>query len=232
MEGKEALAALAFLKVKIRNRSVANQIAKALQSAADKAGVTPEELEEMSVPEYGMTGIGLLEVPLGEFTARLSVEGTNKTSLDWLKKDGTEQKSIPAAIKADFAEELNGIRASAKEIQKMLPALRERIDSSYLLEKSWLYSVWLERYRDHPLTGTLARRLIWRFANGGETKDLIFHNGAYHDSKGDTHELPVEESVQVSLWHPLAGEPDEALAWRRWLEDNSPSNRHIARFTS
>ena len=43
----------------------------------------------------------------------------------------------------------------------MLPAQRERIDSLFLLQKRWPLETWRQRYLDHPLVGTIARRLIW-----------------------------------------------------------------------
>ena len=42
----------------------------------------------------------------------------------------------------------------------MLPAQSERLDSLFLLQKQWSAAVWRERYLNHPLVGTLARRVF------------------------------------------------------------------------
>ncbi len=221
LEGADALAQLALLKVKIRNRGVQNQIAKALQIAADREGVTTDELEEMSVPEYGLTDIGVLEEALGGFTARLSIVGSNSTKLEWLKADGKVQKSVPAVVKNDYSGELKELRSTAKDIQKMLPAIRERIDNFYLQQRSWTYSVWCERYLNHPLVGFFARRLIWLFENKGETFTVFFHAGKWVDHHGNEVEALSENAkdFSVRLWHPLDEATSEVLAWRDWIEE-------------
>lgn len=220
-EGADALAQLALLKVKIRNRGTQNQIAKALQIAADREGVTTDELEEMSVPEYGLTDIGVLEEAMGDFTARLSIVGSNSTKLEWLKVDGKVQKSVPAAVKNDYSGELKELRSTAKDIQKMLPAIRERIDNFYLQQRSWAYSVWCERYLNHPLVGFFARRLIWLFENKGETFTVFFHAGKWVDHHGNEVEALSEnaKNFSVRLWHPLDEDTSEVLAWRNWIEE-------------
>ncbi|MFJ8504619.1 DUF4132 domain-containing protein [Streptomyces avermitilis] len=43
----------------------------------------------------------------------------------------------------------------------MLSAQSERLDRLFLARRTWAYDVWRERYLDHPLVGTLARRLLW-----------------------------------------------------------------------
>ncbi len=43
----------------------------------------------------------------------------------------------------------------------MLSAQAERLDRQFLARRSWPYATWRERYLDHPLVGTLARRLLW-----------------------------------------------------------------------
>lgn len=221
-EGMGSLAQLAMLKVKIKNRSTQNQIAKALQVAAEREGVTTDELEEMSVPEYGLTEIGVLEETMGDFTARLSIVGSNSIELEWVKADGKIQKSIPAAVKSNFADELKELRATAKDIQKMLPAVRERIDGFYLQQRSWPFSIWRERYLDHPLVGFLARRLIWSLEKNGKTVSAIFHEGQFVDQHGKPVETPkdADEKTVVRLWHPLDSDTPDILAWRNWLEEH------------
>src|SRR5262249_60597576 len=82
------------------------------------------------------------------------------TEVPGLKPNGKAQRSVPAAVKKAHAEDLKELKAVAKDIEKMLPAQRERIDGLFLPQKSWPLAVWRERYLDHPLVGTLARRII------------------------------------------------------------------------
>jgi len=71
---------------------------------------------------------------------------------------------------------------------------------------------WRERFLDHPLVGTLTRRLIWHF----DDILAIPHNGEIVDV--DDRVFSPKTGAVVSLWHPLRSTPAQVLAWREWLE--------------
>ena len=135
----------------------------------------------MGVPAYGLSDVGRLAKAVGDFTAVLTVIGTHSTKLIWLGPGGKPQKSVPAAVKEDHAGELKELSVAAKDIEKMLPAQRNRIDNLFLSRKSWPYGIWRERYLDHPLVGTLARRIISRFRTGKKGSAGIYHDGQLVD---------------------------------------------------
>lgn len=215
----EAVAQLALLKVRVKFGTAQKEIEKALNATAARVGILREDLEEMSVPAYGLTDVGIRSEQFGDFTAELVIAGGVSTELRWKRADGKPQKSTPAAVKEQFAADLKELSQAAKDIQKMLPAQRERLDQLFLAQKSWPLATWRERYFDHPLIGTLARRLIWRFTQGDRTVDAVWHDGAIRDVAETVLDwLKPETSVQI--WHPLAGNVDEVLAWRRWFESH------------
>ncbi len=219
MPGRDAVGQLAVLKVRTRFRTAQKGIEKALNATAERIGIPREELEEMSVPAYGLTDVGLLEEEMGDFTAELRVTGTSTTQLLWRKADGKTQKSVPATVKADHADDLKDLKGAAKDIQRMLPAQRERLDGLFLAEKTWPLATWRERYLDHPLVGTLARRLIWCFSEKGKRSTGIFLDGKLVDQKGEPLES-LEADTEVSLWHPIDRELEEIIGWREWLEQH------------
>lgn len=220
MQCRDALAQLAFLKVKIKFGTALKEIDKALTAAAEREGLPREEIEEMAVPGYGLTEIGKRIEQLGDFRAELVVTGTTSTELRWFKPDGKQQKSVPAAVKEHHAEDLKELKAAAKDIEKMLPAQRDRIDQLYMEQKTWAYSTWAERYLSHPLVGTLARRLIWEFDQGEKRPRLAatWLDGQLVDSAAKAVEVD-EASAIVSLWHPIDRSTDDVLAWRKFFEE-------------
>src|SRR5262249_48927203 len=109
-----AVGQLALLKVKVKFGSAQKEIGKAFNAAAERAGLPREELEEMSVPTYGLTDVGVCEEQMGEFTARLSVTGTTTTELAWVRADGKTQKGVPASVKEGFKDDLKELQAAAK----------------------------------------------------------------------------------------------------------------------
>jgi hypothetical protein len=213
-----ALGQLALLKVKIKAGSAQKEIDKALQAAAERLGVPREEIEEMATPTYGLVGVGRLSESLGEFTAELAVGDSNKCEVVWRKSDGKIQKSVPAAVKIQHAEQLKDLKATAKDIEKMLPAQRDRLDGLFLDRKAWSITAWRERYFDHPLMGTIARRIIWRFTVDGESFDGIGLDGRIVNVDDEPLELVDHPDSRVELWHPIGRPLDDVLAWRGWLE--------------
>lgn len=214
-----AIGHLAVLKSRIKGNSVQAVIGKALDKAASRSGLTRDEIEEMSVPTFGLTEVGYMSESLGDYSAVISVKGTDEVSLSWLGPADKTIKSTPSAVKEKFAEDLKELTQSVKDIRQMLSAQRDRIDSIYLEQKSWSYDTWRERYLDHPLVGTIARRLIWRFTDAGGSTSAIWYEKGLVTAFGE----PVDpaEATTVELWHPLHEATDDVLQWREFLEEHS-----------
>ncbi len=218
MPGMDGVGQLALLKVRVKFGTAQKGIEKALIATADRVGIPRDELEEMSVPTYGLTDVGARSEQLGDVTAEVCVAG-RKPELRWLKADGKPQKSVPAAVKKDFAEELKEIKQSVKDIEKMLPAQAARIEQCYLQQKQWPFGVWRQRYPDHPLVGTLARRLIWKFSKKGQQTSAIWRDDQFVDRKDKAVDW-VGNACTVQLWHPLDEDTDTITGWRDWLMEH------------
>jgi hypothetical protein len=221
--GQDSLAQLAMLKVKVKFIPAQKAIDKALNAAAAREGLPREEIEELAVPSYGLTDVGLLEEPMGDFTARLSVRGVGDSELIFVRKDGKLVKSVPAAVKASHAEELKDLKLAMKDIASMLPAQKDRIDAMFLDDKSWAFGVWRERYLDHPLIGVLARKLIWSICDTPQEKNapwrsVTWLDGSLVNARGEAVAINAASAV-VRMWHPIGSTQDEVLEWRQFFED-------------
>jgi hypothetical protein len=217
MPGTAGVEQLALLKIKVKFGTAQRGIEAALARAAKRAGLPQDEIEEMSVPVYGMQEVGTRREQLGDFAAELVVTGTNSAELRWTGPNGKRQSSVPQAVKERHAEELKELSGAVKDIRKMLPAQRDRIENLYLEQKSWPLPLWRERYLDHPLVGTIARRLIWKFTDGGNVSTGIWHGGRIVGSDGSA--LSPEETTLVELWHPIDEPAEKVLAWRDFLAE-------------
>jgi hypothetical protein len=215
LEHEAAVTQLAYLKSRVTFKTTLKQIEKALRVAADRAGVSKEDLEEMSVPTFGLDSGGKRVEHFGEARAELSVLN-GEVKLTYFNAKGKQVKAPPASVKQDFADELKELKASVKDIGKMLSATAVRIEKHHLSQKTWEFEVWLERYIHAPLVAAVAKRLIWRFSWDDVHVAGVWHDGSLKDVQG--HALDVPASATVSLWHPLDATTDELLAWRDWLQ--------------
>jgi hypothetical protein len=168
----------------------------------------------MGVPSYGLEEVGRRRETFanGEFAANLRVDGRD-VELTWSRvADGKVLKSVPAKVKSEHKDELKELQQSVKDVAGMLPAQAERIDSLFLAQKTWPAAQWRERYLDHPLVGTISRRLIW-IVDGRPVTWL-------RDGLVDVEDKPVPLTgdATVALWHPIDRPGDEVLAWRALLQ--------------
>ncbi|KOU62821.1 hypothetical protein ADK57_23800 [Streptomyces sp. MMG1533] len=209
IDSEPALAELARLATRVTYKNTAKLLDSALEARAVALGLSREEIEELAVPTYGLTEVGRAEYRLGEATALLEVHGT-KALLMWRNATGKPVRTAPASVRRDHADELKDLKAAAKDVDKMLSAQAERLDRQFLARRTWPYDAWRERCLDHPLVGTLARRLLWTV--DGTT--VGYAEGELRTLTDD----PVREGREVRLWHPVGHEPAEIVAWRDWLE--------------
>jgi len=215
---EEAVGQLAILKVRIKFGTAQKGIEKALAITADRVGIPREELEEMSVPTYGLSEVGRRQDKFGAYTGEILISNSDVV-VHWKDDGGKQIKSCPAALKVEFADELKDFKQSLNDIDKMIPAQAARIEQTYLQQKDWAFSIWYERYHEHPLVGAIARRLIWRFDDGKQQASGIFHSSKFVDSQNNC--IPwLSDTTRVTLWHPLHESQDTILQWRHWLMEN------------
>lgn len=215
IEGDTALTALAMLKVRVQFLPAQKGIAKALQSTAERAGLSTDELEEIGVPAFGMEDVGIRREVLGDYQCKLVILPVTGAQLQWQSLDGKSLKSIPKAVRENHGDELRDLKRVSNDVNKMLVAQKQRLDSLYVQNRDWLFNDWRCHYLDHPLIGTLARRLIWHIKDGVTEQLICWHDGALQAICDSNPKF--SDSAKVRLWHPMQSEPQTILAARDWL---------------
>ena len=215
MGGKESIGPLTLMKARVKFGKAEIAIEKGLAEAAERIGIRRDELDELSVPAYGLDGTGGRREKIGDYTAVLRVD--SGVTLRWQRGDGQPLKTTPASLKKDYSGELKDLQNSVKAIGLALSTQRQRLDGLYLNRKSWPFDEWCERYRDHPLIGAVSRKLIWRFNRDGTTTDGVWLGGGMigHD---EVELKRLNKKTTVTLWHPLDSHVADVLAWRAWLD--------------
>ncbi|MFH8385897.1 DUF4132 domain-containing protein [Kitasatospora sp. NPDC018058] len=211
LDGEDGLAQLAVLTTRVTYKGTVKELDKALRDRAAALGLSRAEIEELAVPSYGLTDIGGRVEWFGEARVELVVEGS-RARQTWYNEVGRAVKTPPAVVRREHADQLKEFKASVKDLEKMLTAQSERLDRQFLARRSWRYGPWRQRLVDHPLVGTLARRLIWTV----DGTACAWLDGALRTVTGD--ELAPAADASVELWHPVACPPESVLAWRAVLE--------------
>jgi hypothetical protein len=214
MPGTHGAAQLERVRLGVKQPTYARGIERALDEAAARAGMTRDDLAELTVPDFGLEQ-GRRAVPVGEATAELCVAGLD-VALTWRDAHGSARKAEPAEVKRAHQGEMKELKRLREDIARMLAAQRDRIERLPLAERTWSLADWRARYLDHPLIGGLARRLIWRFTYGTRVLDGAWRDGRLVDSADQP--LDLSPAARVALWHPVYAEASAVLAWRTSLE--------------
>jgi hypothetical protein len=215
--GIHGVAQLGRLKTRVKLAQALRLIDKALSDAAARAGLSMNELLELGVPTCGLDANGVFERQLGEFTARIGLDGHGGVVLSWIRNDGKVQASVPADVKQSHAEDLEAIKVQVRDIATLLPAQALRIETMMMEPRDIRIDALRERYIDHGLVGRAARRLIWSLGTNdeGAWTSGIFDGERFVDHRGQT--ITMDRVTRARLWHPLGRPPVEVLAWRRFI---------------
>jgi len=223
MPGGVGVAHLSRLAGKVRYASGRGQVERALNTAAERAGQSRADIEELAVPDFGLDRQGVRRLQLGEHTAELAIRA-GEVSLGWLKPDGKRQKSVPKAVKEGHAEALKALKKQAKELKELLEGQAGRLQRLWLEDRRLPLGALRARYLEHPVVGQLARRLLWAVEDpGGGTTEVIWRDGRLVTLGGEPLSLP--EEAEARLWHILDIDTDDEaqlqrlLVWRDHLDE-------------
>lgn len=217
-KGLAGVGHLSRLKLKIKQNNTKKLIIKYIDEASEKLGISSTEIEELSIPDYGLD-LGKKEYSFDDYRLTIEIEELGKVTSSWVKPDASLQKTVPTFVKnsAKLKEKLKTAKAEIAQIKKNLTSQRDRIDRSYLENRIWTYEKFQTYYLDHGLIGFISRRLIWQFKQEHHFVSAIYIQNEWQDIDGNTIDW-ITNTTEVRLWHPIYTKTDEVLSWRNKLE--------------
>ena len=212
---QEGVPRLMSLQNKVNNKTVLKSIEKYIKEAAKNGGLSADNIEEISIPNYGMSQVGVLVMNFGEVRATTTFLSANKNETTW-NNNGKAQASVPTAVGTEFVAELKAYKNTIKEIEQLLPSQRNRLENQYLAPVSWTYKDWFSLYISHPVMGILSQKLIWNFEINGKNQQAIYQNNYFENVDGEP--ITIDETeTKVTLWHPIDFDANYVFKWRNYL---------------
>ncbi|WP_335970665.1 DUF4132 domain-containing protein [Streptomyces sp. CA2R106] len=208
-------------------------LVRTVKKTATRLKVPPHQLEERTVPTHGIGPDGtLLLGPIGRgavwmnvhYEAVLTVSAAGRLTVDWIDVQGdgtTTRTSAPFRSPNGFKDRylshnVDATRHLAGRIEETLSAERRRLYGLRRENRLWPYADWARHYRDHPLTGILARALVWEYESEDGTWTAALPRPAGCLAL-DGHTLAVADTARVRLWRPEPASPAEVDAVRAFL---------------
>lgn len=199
---KDAVAQLARLRSSVKQQGLQKQIGRALDTIAQWDEVSTFDLLESSVPRFDLDEGGRKSFGAGDVTAVISVDDAGEVAVRWRDAEGREHRVAPRRSQHDRAA-VAAVRSETKRIAKALAAERSRLEELFAADSTWPIERWWPLYVAHPLTGALARRLIWQVEADGSRRFSAI-------AGADTRELRIRRRNYET--RRLAGPPRSPVA--------------------
>ena len=218
----EATHALAHLNRRVKDKSVAKLVDKALTSAGKKNGLSLEDIKEISVQDFGVEQDGQRLEKVGDYTVVLNIASSRKTELYTLTPNGERKRGIIKAAKSaaneSQSETLEELKIAAKVIPTTLKDAKRRLIASWVQNRDWNVTEWRQRFDEHGLLSTLTRRLIWTYFDKDSVQDIVWDGAAWKDAKGAVVKF-ANDQARLKLLHPLTS-PEKAIEhWQGHFEE-------------
>jgi Domain of unknown function (DUF4132) len=209
----ESVSQLARLRTKVKYTVAQRLIEKSLREAAERSGLTTDELEDSVVTVRPLNTDGKAEIAIGDAKAIIQLSHDGRAGAVWQNADGKPAKAAPSHVKKAFPKEVKSIPALVKDLERDFSAQVFRLEASFLRARTIPAAHWRKHFIEHPLLGLLGRRLIWVFSDeqGWEASGL-YSDGEICSSDGN--KLDISQARRVGLWHPLSSEKSELAQWR------------------
>jgi hypothetical protein len=213
--GLPGVAALARVRPKIKQTNTQALITGYIEKASRQLGVTPDEIEDMAVPDFDLRS-GAVDWTFGEYMATLTL-AAGKAEVRW-SKAYKPLKAAPTTLKSTHAAALKDLKNTQTQAQQTFVAQRERLDRSFVTGRRIAAPWFRQYYVGHGLLSLLVHGLIWRFHHPDRTHtDAIWLANAWRDAQHQPVASPTHGDT-VELWHPVLAPTAEVLAWRALLE--------------
>jgi hypothetical protein len=208
LSGSDAsLTALARIGPATSNGSVLKNLAKTLDEASAKRGISSASLLDHLTPDHGLDARGQVRVDTGAGAWMVRLDDRHGAVAD-----GPPDAEVPQEV----AEVVTEVKAT-------VAAVRDRLDALFADRRQWHIDDFAEDYVRHPLTGWLARRLVWTFT-GSDGLAIRGLPGAGGDTVLTPQgSRPAPAGSLVQLTHPVLLEQAQLVELRRMCQDQGVS---------
>lgn len=204
------------IRYRSKNKNIGKAAGDAFAEAAERLGISVEELGDRVVPWLGFepgrprllgTADKQIEVRIGP-DFKLAFRDVAK---------GKPVKSLPASMPAAEKSEFKDLSATLREVVKGQLA---RLENLMVRQFRWPVERWRELYLAHPLLFPFACRLVWGdYAEDGKLRAAF--RALEDQTLTNEQDEPIElaDDAQIGIVHPLDLTPEQRQAWKMHLSD-------------
>ncbi len=191
---QRALRAVDFFSRKYKNKSIGKAALEAFDVAAEELNMTPHELADSVIPDFGFDGLFKeFDANNEQYRAYIS----NDFKLAFLDEDNKNLKALPKGTSAALKDEFKEI---GKEIRDIVKSQSSRLEQYLVIQRRWTTDKWEGLFLTNPVMFIYAVRLIWGIFDDKGTLISVFRcqeDQSLTDAEGneiDFNELKIKNS--------------------------------------
>ncbi len=210
-----ALCAVDALSIRYRSKqkNIGKAAGEAFAAAADRLGITVDELGDRVVPWLGFEPSGVRVLESGDKRIEVRIGLDFKLEFRDLVK-GKRLSSLPASIPADIKGEFKDLAATLREVHK---GQLGRIENLMVRQFRWPLQRWNELFLVHPVLFPFTTRLVWGVYKQGklQTTFRALEDRTLTNATDEAVTLPdsAAAGITIGIVHPLELSADERRAW-------------------
>jgi hypothetical protein len=191
-----------------------------IDAIAANLGLTADQLADRLVPDFGLGEEVALVLDYGPRRFHVAFDEQLKPFIH--DQDGKPRKTLPKPGKNDDAsiaeDAYRRFTELKKDMRTVAADLVNRLESAMISGREWTLTDFREYQVAHPLSGQLARRLVWTAEHAGaRTAFRVAEDGTFSDVDDETF-TPAREAT-VRLAHPALLASEAVRAWAALLAD-------------
>jgi hypothetical protein len=214
-----ALIQLSLSAQKAKPKGLKKRARKLLDALAKERGLTPEQLADRLVPDFGLDAEGSMTLDYGP--RRFTVGFDEQLRPQVIDDSGKLRKSLPKPGVKDDPELAPAAHRAFAGLKKDVRALAgeqiRRLERAMVERRRWEIGEFRELLVHHPLLWNVTRRLVWSHEEGGKTTAFrLAEDRTMADVDDDVLTLPA--TGVVSIAHPVhLG--DDTATWSETFAD-------------
>jgi hypothetical protein len=187
-----------------------------LQTAAERRGLTQEQLADRLVPDLGLDADGSLTLDYGprrfvvvfdEILWPHVTDEIGKARKTLPKPGAMDDEALAPAAHRRFAD-------LKKEVRTVAADQIKRLEAAMVAGRTWTPEEFTALFVGHPLVRHIARRLVW---SAGTEAFRVAEDGTFADVRDDAFALPA--GARIGLPHPLVLGGDADRGWSTIFAD-------------
>ena len=203
-------------KYRNKNKNIGAAAEAAFVIAAEELNITPFELADRIIPDFGFEGLFKhFEVKGKEYRAFID----NDFKLSYFDEDNKKTKTPPKGTEKALQDEFKSI---AKEVRDIVRSQSGRMEQYLVTQRKWTKTDWNSFFLGNPIMFVYALKLVWGVYDKEGNLQLSFRvqdDMTFIDAEYEELELPENEDIKIGMVHPISLEEDLKNQWAQMLEE-------------